>query len=321
MPYIDKNGKPVLWEEVYYANQYKKALIYYPVKAKTISGVPPTPSVTPTNTPTVTPTMTPTPTPSGVSFDADAAAYLADVVAAGGTTDATISAATDTLFVDLKTAGLYSKMILMYPFVGGTSASHSIMGIRTSGTTYDLTMVGGMTHSVSGMTGNNTNSGANTQYDARNLPTERTMGMYINTGSITSGYEMGGGQGSNNVNIVSYQTGSAFIGFGNLQTYNPLTVGDRISGNITATIDSSTNIFAYKNGTQVLATTGNNIQFDRYLSLLCNNNAILPSFTVAESSSKTMAFAFYAQYLTNVEQQTVQTIINDFQTSLGRNFY
>ena len=40
MPYIDKNGKPILWEEVNYANQYKKALIYYPVKAKTISGTP-----------------------------------------------------------------------------------------------------------------------------------------------------------------------------------------------------------------------------------------------------------------------------------------
>lgn len=57
MPYIDKNGKPVLWEEVYYANQYKKALIYYPVKAKTIGGTPvPSPSPTPTPTPSPLPT-------------------------------------------------------------------------------------------------------------------------------------------------------------------------------------------------------------------------------------------------------------------------
>jgi len=63
MPYIDKNGKPVLWEEVYYANQYKKALIYYPVKAKSISGTPvPSPSVTPT--PSITPTPTPSPLPT-----------------------------------------------------------------------------------------------------------------------------------------------------------------------------------------------------------------------------------------------------------------
>lgn len=57
MPYIDKNGKPVLWEEVYYANQYKKALIYYPVKAKTISGTP-VPSPTPTPTPSPSPLPT-----------------------------------------------------------------------------------------------------------------------------------------------------------------------------------------------------------------------------------------------------------------------
>jgi len=56
MPYIDKNGKPVLWEEVYYANQYKKALIYYPVKAKSISGVPPSPTPTPTPSPSPLPT-------------------------------------------------------------------------------------------------------------------------------------------------------------------------------------------------------------------------------------------------------------------------
>ena len=62
MPYIDKNGKPVIFEEVYYANQYKKALIYYPVKAKTISGVPPSPTPTPSVTPTPTPSPSPIPT-------------------------------------------------------------------------------------------------------------------------------------------------------------------------------------------------------------------------------------------------------------------
>ena len=67
MPYINKDGKPVLWEETNYWNQYRKALIYYPVKAKRISTTPvvsSTPSVSPTNTPTVTPTNTPTPTPT-----------------------------------------------------------------------------------------------------------------------------------------------------------------------------------------------------------------------------------------------------------------
>jgi len=72
MPYIDKNGKPVLWEETDYFNQYRKALIYYPVKAKRISGVSPTSTPTSTVTPTVTPTPTITPTPSVVTYHIEA---------------------------------------------------------------------------------------------------------------------------------------------------------------------------------------------------------------------------------------------------------
>jgi hypothetical protein len=66
-----------------------------------------TPTVTPTSsitpTPTVTPTATVTPTPSTSvpSGDPDAALLLSDVLAAGGTLDATISAATETLFTEL----------------------------------------------------------------------------------------------------------------------------------------------------------------------------------------------------------------------------
>lgn len=80
MPYLDKNGKPVLFEETDYFNGLKKALIYYPVKGKRISTSPPvvSPSVTPSIsvTPTITPTpsitLTPTPTPSAVFYHIEA---------------------------------------------------------------------------------------------------------------------------------------------------------------------------------------------------------------------------------------------------------
>jgi len=69
MPYLDKNGKPVLFEETDYFNGLKKALIYYPVKGKRIST---TPVVSPSVTPTLTPTLTPTPTPSAVFYHIEA---------------------------------------------------------------------------------------------------------------------------------------------------------------------------------------------------------------------------------------------------------
>jgi len=83
----------------------------------------PTPSFTPTMTPTPTITPTNTPTPSSTpppSLDPDAVAYLNAVVAAGGTVDATMSGATDTLVLGLKSAGIWSLLDAAYPFLGGT---------------------------------------------------------------------------------------------------------------------------------------------------------------------------------------------------------
>jgi hypothetical protein len=60
--------------------------------------------------------------PSG-GGDADAAAYLAAVVATGGTVTSDITAAVNTLFEDLKTAGIYTKLDLLMPMVGGTKPS------------------------------------------------------------------------------------------------------------------------------------------------------------------------------------------------------
>ena len=118
-------------------------------------GTPPSPTPTPsvTVTPTMTPTPTPTPPPAG---DPDANAYLADVVSAGGTTDATIDAAVDTLFVDLKAAGVYSKLVAFYPLVGGVASSNLINA--NGNTSYDLALFGGWVHNTDGMISNTTNT-------------------------------------------------------------------------------------------------------------------------------------------------------------------
>jgi len=340
MPYLDKDFKPTIFEYTN-VNDYNRLLVYYPRKGgkgvpncdftyeilvtptpTPTSSITPTPSITPSITPTSSITPTPTPSSSSISLDPDAAAYLADVVASGGTTNPTIESAVDTLFTSLKSNGLYSKMILFYPFVGGTSGSHSVMGIRASGSTYDLSMVGGMTHGVSGATGNGTNSGMNTKYDSSNLPFDRSMGAYISSADLTTHYDMGGGNGAENMIIISYgPSGLGYIGFGAYKTYDPTIVGDRNGGNIVGTITGTT-YNGWKNGTQVITnSTGTNNRSNRYLSLLCDNRALIPSFNTLESSSSTMAFTFYSQYLTDSEATTLSTIINTFQTSLGRNIY
>ena len=97
----------------------------------------------------------------GGGGDPDADAYLAAVTTAGGTTDATIDAAVQTLFVDLKLAGLYSKLVAFYPLIGGIAASNRINA--NSNTSYDLSLFGGWVHNTDGMISNRTNTYGDTQ--------------------------------------------------------------------------------------------------------------------------------------------------------------
>ena len=318
MPYIDKNGKPVIFEEVYYANQYKKALIYYPVKAKTISGVPITPSVTPTNTATPTPSVTPTPTPSPPSFDPDAAAYLADVITSGGTTNATISGATETLFIDLKSAGLYSKINVMYPMIGGTAASHAINAKLNK--SFDLTWSGGVTHSTTGSLGNGTNgygeAGFVISSEIGNAVGQPLHMSIYTFGQNNSGIDIGAGSGSNNrALIASRLTNNYYVWMYSSST--GMSSGANIgSGMWVSSRRSTTDFELYKDGVSINTNTGTSTNTPP-----TNNLRILHDNFSSFYSDKEVRFATVGQSLTPTEQGTLSTIINDFQTTLGRNTY
>ena len=88
-------------------------------------------------------------TKAGGGGDADAQAYITEVKAQGGTLSAAEETAIETFYTDLKTAGLYTKLHVFYPFLGGTAGSNAVEGIDPGGT-YDLTFNGAWTHSISG---------------------------------------------------------------------------------------------------------------------------------------------------------------------------
>jgi len=90
--------------------------------------------------------------PSG---DPDAQAYLAAVVATGGTVTSDITTAVETLFTSLKSAGIYSKLDILMPMVGGTKDSCLINAITPTNDLYKWTEYGTtLTYNVSGITGN-----------------------------------------------------------------------------------------------------------------------------------------------------------------------
>ena len=263
------------------------------------------------------------------AFDADAAAYLSAVISAGGSLDATISGATDTLFTSLKSAGIYSKLLAFYPMIGATQYSTALNGKRTN-SQFDIDWVDGsdLTYDYSGVTGGRSNSittrGGNTHIIPNNDLTigSRHMALYVNN-TITNvgGYEMGGGDGNDNATIVNFYTNGMYFSYG---AHNNIASSD-VNGFYYSQVSGSSspyNIQGFRNGVQKVNSTTIDSGGNRYLSLLCDNRQNPPAFDAgSEASARRMAWASYGDDLTASQITSFETIINDFQTTLGRNIY
>ena len=90
-------------------------------------------------------------------FDADAASFFTRA----GIIDGTQKQAVNTMVVSLKAASLWSKMTVLYPFVGGTATAHA-QNLKAN--QYNITWVGGagVTHNANGVQGNGTTGYGNT---------------------------------------------------------------------------------------------------------------------------------------------------------------
>jgi hypothetical protein len=283
-----------------------------------------TPTTTPTPTNTGTPTLTPTPTTSpSAPLDPDAVAYLNVVVSTGGTINATISAATNTLFVDLKTSGLYSKIDAMYPFIGGTANSSKFNAINPLDTNaaYRLTFNGTPVFSNTFGYGNSaggTDAGDSHYVTSINTPQDQHISVYMGTNNTSSTPIMGWYDGANEMAIYpNFLGGGLFYPVIRAagqpyQNYSQPTQPG--IGYFIATTDG-TNVIGSKNGgivvngPQVPAT---NALLSIYIGN-CNGNG---GNGVGE-----YRFATIGKALTTGEMTTLSNIVNAFQTALGRNTY
>jgi hypothetical protein len=288
----------------------------------------PTPTTSITPTPSITPTITPSPS---FVLECHIEAQNGDfIIAQNGDyiEDATISAATNTLFTELKSAGIYSKMYAMYPYVGSTSASHSINALLNK--SYDISWVGGMTHGVSGSTGNGTNAYGNTNWNYHNWAQDDiSCGVYQTTENTSTNNEelqLGVFDGTPfrlQIQLNNTQLADAKYGVrtgSNTATY--VNNNGNIDGNYILNRTGSTVGYLYRNNSLVVTNTssytkpvsGNRDIFLFTLNL--NGSAYSNSY-----ANQTLSFSFMGQGLSNTEISALDGIINTFQTSLGRNTY
>jgi hypothetical protein len=268
--------------------------------------------------------MTPSRPASGTT---EAQTYLTAVVDAGGTgITSTVSAATITLFTSLVSNGLYDKMLAFYPMLGGNSSGCKFNGknpIDTDGG-YRLVFNGGWTFNSSGATSNGTNAYADTFLSGGTITAGNNHlsvymlreNVYTGTGKNYIGISQPGG-GGKYFSIGQEGTPRYFYGpkidNGITSTVVPLTSGLNL---ITTTGSSQQNL--YRNGVirQLGSGAGSaTINASVVIGALNNDNTIIQYY------DNTYAFTTIGLGLSDVEQATLSTIINTFQTTLTRNTY
>lgn len=284
-----------------------------------------TPAVSPTQTPSATPPTTPTPTPSATPptpFDPDAEAYLAAVIDAGGSVDATMSGATETLFLDLKSFGIYTKLRRLYAFMGGVDNSNKINA--KSPATNDIVFNGGWTHDYSGSTPNGTNGYGNLGIigaGGENLSGNNYHhAIYIQKAKTGGGFEYDlGGQKDATTEMLVESTD---------YRYSKVSRNDN-SADYQNPPSSTTGFFANSSldptFTLQIRTTQTARSFAIGIFTLPTINTYLgarnENGTTNQFATKQYSFLTIGERLTDGELSNLENIINTFQTTLGRNVY
>jgi len=239
-------------------------------------------------------------------------------LSAAGITDPTITSAVYTLVNDLNGYGLWSKMLGIYPLVGGTASSHA-WNLRDT-TKLKMRWVGGMTHDSNGVTGNGTNSygqpdiTGTTGINATNYPpltaTNYGISSYQRNTSVEYIPQFGFGYANGYV-MCSYAGGT--------QNYF---IGITASPN-NATNPNKTGLFhmyggsgvgsGIVNGTKIVTGTGGQLPstgLGTFLWFAGNNGG--------GYSNRNFAFFTVSEYLNDTEAANLYTSIQKFQTTLNR---
>ena len=261
---------------------------------------------------------------SGVVYDPNAQAFIT----AAGITDTTQKNAVNQLVLDLKSNSLWSKMYIIYPFIGGTSTTTKYNLVDP--TTYTITWNGGATFASTGVKGNGTNSYGQTGLvmttfygSVPTITTSNSMSVYSRTARTGEDTECGTNSGGQPAIQVLCRRGTGNCIWDNYNASN---------GRVNAAVTNSQGLFltsrtsqtsmkGFRNATSFAtnttsATTSNiTTTLNRELYILAANN----NGTAASYSNRELAFYHWGAGLSDAEVSTFYTIVQTFQTTLSRN--
>lgn len=246
------------------------------------------------------------------TYDADAVSFFT----ATGITDRTIKDSIHLLVLGLKAAGIWTKCSAIYPFVGGTSTTHSYNLKNTAA--FQITWNGTVTHDANGITPNGSTGYGNTGLNgsSQGLNNNSHLSTYIRTNSSGDMAEIGcyteppfwmikARESNDKIFVGSYwYTTNGFINVTNTDSRG-MFVESRTSSSLAT---------AYRNGSSLGTTTTTT-------PAIANGNVCIGQRGTAfpgSFSSRNQAFASIGQGLTSTEAANYYTIVQAFQTMLGR---
>ena len=262
----------------------------------------------------------------GGGSDVDANAYIAEVIAVGGTLSAGDKTAIQELYSNLKTDSLYTKIKYMYPFMGGTADAHSVEGIQPTDVNYTISwknnISGSSAHTSAGVdcTSNNGVGVINlSPNDIHSSVDDITLGGYVST-AVTN--DQGFLIGSNIINtqrynfLTPFDSNNVYIGLGrdNFAIYdNTVAPVGRWIGSRT----SSTDLQLYKNGSSVVTQTTSNAGATLSTDFVVFFNLRFAA-PLSNPFNGVCGFIFGADGLNGTEVSTLDGHLSTFLTAIGR---
>jgi hypothetical protein len=226
--------------------------------------------------------------------------------------------------------GIWTKIKAIYPIIGTTAAAHkfNLKDPRDADAAYRLSFLGGgWTHSSNGATPNGTTSWANTFL----VP---STSLSVSSGHISfysrvqallaSNLDIGASSGVTAANLCA-------IGIGRNTNSSLFTWGTQATGTL-ATLSSSSSQGFFVGNQNAATAAGRNIYRNALIGSATTNygTPVLPtvSFAIgalndatvgrASFSSRQCSLASIGDGLTNIEIKAFTTIVQAFQTKLGR---
>ncbi len=250
------------------------------------------------------------------TYDTDALTYFTALTTAGASLADSVKLAYNSFVGSLKSASVWSKIVAMYPFIGGTAATHAI-NAKTPGT-YNITWGGTVTHSANGITGDGSTGYGNTNLSGPVCLTNATGSLSLYTKTDSGGGDwVDVGAWNNSVGFFleiyrssySHNHASRIGGTAFATTTTSGSVGCFISSRI-----SSTSLTLYRNGTGVATSTSSGDIPTLNAFILAENESGSPGFV----SPRQLSFCHIGTGLTSTEVTALNSAITTLQTALSR---